>query len=241
VSRLKLKDEVPMADIRSYEPLWGAWKVVELIGEGAFGKVYHISREDFGKTYHAAVKMISIPESAQQLKSLRIEMSGDESVKAYCRSIAEDFSRELETLSKLQGHSNIVGYQDHMIVPAFGGVGYDILLRMELLESLTDHISKAPMTEQEVIKLGLNICSALEICSHYSIIHRDLKIENIFISSYGDYKLGDFGIARQLDRTDRLVAKRNPLVHGPRALQRNYVWSKRRHLRPWNIHVPLAE
>jgi serine/threonine protein kinase len=63
-----------MADIRTYEPLWGAWKVVELIGEGSFGKVYHISREDFGKTYHAAVKMISIPENEQQLKSLRIEI-----------------------------------------------------------------------------------------------------------------------------------------------------------------------
>ena len=38
-----------MGDIKQYEPLWGAWYMDSLIGEGSFGKVYKVRREEFGK------------------------------------------------------------------------------------------------------------------------------------------------------------------------------------------------
>jgi len=46
----------------------------------------------------------------------------------------------------------------------------------------------------------LDICSALEICEQKRIIHRDIKDENIFVTSDGKFKLGDFGIAKELTR-----------------------------------------
>lgn len=40
---------------------WKEWKIEELIGEGSFGKVYRITKEDFGHIYEAALKIIEIP------------------------------------------------------------------------------------------------------------------------------------------------------------------------------------
>ena len=52
---------------------------------------------------------------------------------------------------------------------------------------------------KKVVKIDL--CKALEYCQCQNIIHRDIKPENIFVSRFGEFKLGDFGIARELDRS----------------------------------------
>ena len=53
------RGELGMTDIKKYEPLWGAWYVDSLIGEGSFGKVYKVRQEEFGNVYHSAVKLIT--------------------------------------------------------------------------------------------------------------------------------------------------------------------------------------
>ena len=40
---------------KQFEPIFGSWKIDHLIGEGSFGKVFEITREDFGVTYKAAL------------------------------------------------------------------------------------------------------------------------------------------------------------------------------------------
>ena len=50
-----------MTDIKQYEPLRGSWHVDSLIGEGSFGKVYKVRREEFGRVYYSAEKMITTP------------------------------------------------------------------------------------------------------------------------------------------------------------------------------------
>ena len=64
-----------------------------------------------------------------------------------------------------------------------------------------DYCAEKQLTEKEVIKLGMDLSKALEYCRKLKIIHRDIKPENIFVSRFGDFKLGDFGIARELERT----------------------------------------
>lgn len=54
-----------------------------------------------------------------------------------------------------------------------------------------------------VIKIGVDLCKALELCEKRSIIHRDIKPQNIFVNKNGDFKLGDFGIARVSDHTTK--------------------------------------
>lgn len=69
------------------------------------------------------------------------------------------------------------------------------------------------LPENEIIDLGIDICSALEICEKHKIIHRDIKVDNIFVSANGDYKLGDFGIAKQLEATQGEMSKKGTMMY----------------------------
>lgn len=51
----------------------------------------------------------------------------------------------------------------------------------------------------------MQICFAVKYLHDKNILHRDLKLSNIFISSNGDIKLGDFGIAKVLNNTDEFA------------------------------------
>ena len=184
----------------------GNWTLKRLIGEGSFGKVYEAEREDFGRVYKSAIKIITIPKSQNEIKSERVGMSNDD-VTAYFHGIVEDIVHEFELMSQLKGTANIVSYEDHVVLRHEDGIGWDIIIRMELLTSLLDYSFERQFTRQDVIKLGIDICRALELCQKYNIIHRDIKPENIFVSDLGDYKLGDFGIARTIEKTTSTLTR----------------------------------
>ncbi|MBQ9419221.1 MAG: protein kinase [Synergistaceae bacterium] len=111
-------------------------------------------------------------------------------------------------MNAFRGNTNIVSLEDHKVIEKQGEIGWDIIIRMELLETLSSYITKKAMTQAEIIKLGIHICQALELCAKHNTIHRDIKPDNIFVSQYGDYKLGDFGIARQIERTMSGLSKK---------------------------------
>ncbi len=180
-----------------YEPIDGKWYIKELLGEGSYGKVFRIEREDMSGKYEAALKIISIPQSEKEVSSIRSSLGMDEnSVNMYFQNMTKRLVEEFKLMAQLKGNTNIVSYEDHSIIPHESGIGYDVLIRMELLEPLTNKLEK--LLEQDVIRLGIDICKALEICQKYNIVHRDIKPENIFISPSGDYKLGDFGVAKTM-------------------------------------------
>lgn len=202
-----------MTDIKRYEPLWGSWHVESLIGEGAYGKVYKIRKDEFGKIYHSAVKIISIPPSEVELKQVQSEGMDDASARSYFHAFVTDIIQEIDLMSAFRGNSNIVSLEDHKVIEKEGEIGWDILIRMELLTTLSDYITEKPMTPDEVVKLGIHICRALELCSVKKTIHRDIKPDNIFVSQYGEFKLGDFGIARQIDRTISGLSKKGTYTY----------------------------
>lgn len=177
----------------------GDWKIVRLLGAGNYGKVYEIQRMDFGTLYRAALKVITIPKSAEEVKEIRATGMNDEEISDYFKGVAEDCGREINLMAKLKGHTNIVGYEDHHVIPAENGIGWTILIRMELLTSLINYVSENRITRRDVIRLGIDLCRALELCQRADVIHRDIKPQNIFVSEMGEYKLGDFGVARIVD------------------------------------------
>ena len=184
------------------------WHIAELIGSGAFGSVYKIVREDFGEKYYAAMKVIDIPQSDDEIRMLAQEGMSQADVTEYYTSMAQEIVAEFKLMSKLKGHSNIVSYEDHMVLPKEGGIGWTIQIRMELLTPLPEYAQKNDMSIRDIVTLGIDICRALELCEKNHIIHRDVKPENIFLSENGDFKLGDFGVAKTMEKTMSNLSKK---------------------------------
>ncbi|MDR0271931.1 MAG: protein kinase family protein [Clostridiales bacterium] len=151
------------------------------MGEGSFGKVYKAVWDEHGVTTYAAIKVISIPQNESELSSLRSEGMDDDSAKTYFQGIANDFITEIKLMETMKGTPNIVGVEDFAVQEKKDGVGFNIFIRMELLSSFNDHIRNQKLSEAEVIRLGEDILSALELCARKKIIHRDIKPENIFV------------------------------------------------------------
>lgn len=187
---------------------WKGWTVESFIGEGTYGKVYRIIRNEFNHTYESALKVISIPQSSSEIATIRNEGMDDDSITTYFKGMVEDIVSEFAIMSELKGNSNIVSYEDHSYEKREDSFGWDIYIRMEMLTSLFSYLKGNDFTINDAVKLGIDMCKALEICQRYNIIHRDVKPENIFVSKLGDFKLGDFGIARQLENATASMSKK---------------------------------
>ena len=184
------------------------WNITRLLGEGSYGKVFEIERSEFGQTYRAALKVITVPQSSAEVRSVISEGMSVSQAEAYFHGIVEELMHEFSIMFKLKGTANVVSCEDLRVLEHPDGIGWDILIRMELLHPLLPYVYQHPMARRDIIKLGIDICKALELCQRYNIIHRDIKPENIFISDNGDYKLGDFGIARTIERTTSGLSKK---------------------------------
>ncbi|MCR4656567.1 MAG: serine/threonine protein kinase [Lachnospiraceae bacterium] len=169
------------------------------LGRGAYGSVYEAVRNDYSVESKAAIKVITIPANESEVESLRADGLSENDTRSYLSGIVNDFVSEIQLMESFKGVQNIVSVEDYKVIEHTDRVGWTILIRMELLTPLNSFIGDDMLPEKAVIQLGIDMCSALEICAMRKVIHRDIKPENIFVNSFGDYKLGDFGVARKLE------------------------------------------
>lgn len=179
---------------------WPGWETTRLIGRGSFGAVYEIQRKVFDETEKAALKVISIPQNSSDIEELYSDGYDDESITTAFKSHLQSIVAEYSLMRKMNGCKNIVNCDDVRYVQHDDGIGWDIYIKMELLTPLTKSLP-ANYSEETVEAIAKDICGALEVCKKHGIVHRDIKPQNIFVSEYGDYKLGDFGIAKTVEKT----------------------------------------
>ena len=183
---------------------WPGWTIGKYLGAGGYGKVYEIERTLSGVRERAALKVVSRPADDAEIEACYENGYDQASMKASYEEEIQRYVKEYELMKDLQGQTNIVSCDDFAVVPRKDGIGGQIFIRMELLTPLqkaTMPTKQSMLSESEVIRLGKDICKALILCEARHIIHRDIKPENILISKFGDYKLGDFGVARVQDHT----------------------------------------
>ena len=191
--------------------LWGVWEVTEKIGQGSFGEVYKSQKTELGKTFYAAIKHISLPKEQSEINDIVREgyATTSKDVLDYYQDTIDDLVKEIEIMYELRANKNIVDYQDHLIVEKTNGkIGFDIFIRMELLTSLDRYIESNDLKEEDIIKLGKDIATALVVCNKHNLLHRDIKPANIFIDDDKTFKLGDFGVARKLEKTTYGMSKK---------------------------------
>jgi formylglycine-generating enzyme required for sulfatase activity len=152
----------------------GRFAVLEAIGRGAFGVVYEARDTELGR--HVAVKLMRTRGEAHDEAS---------------QVLGTLFKREAETAARLN-HPNIVTLHDH------GTVDGSPYLVLELLrgETLESRIDRGPLTVDEAIPIMIQLAQGLRYAHSMGVVHRDLKPSNLFLTSEGQLKILDFGLAR---------------------------------------------
>ena len=170
------RDTVDIGDI-----VMSHWQIDKCIGKGSISTVYEAHHT--GSQYKSAIKVIH--SSFQYFDIAKTDVTH----RVYDAS--EMVQIELDNMVGLKGTGYIVDYEDHDAVENSDG-SQDIIIRMELLQPLSDLLRSKRLSKEEVIRLGIDICKALEFCNKNSIIHCDVKPSNIYVNKWGGYKLGDF-------------------------------------------------
>lgn len=186
--------------------VWPGWDTVRLLGSGGYGSVFEIEREIYGEKEKAALKVITVRQDSHEQQDHEVNSYGStsktEEFNPYLKSIVDEYS----LMRKMNGSANIVSCDDVRCVQHDDGRGWDVFIKMELLTPLLKSLGTEPkVPEEKIIKIGMDICKALILCRKNHIVHRDIKPSNILVSKNGDYKLGDFGIAKNIEKLDRSV------------------------------------
>lgn len=188
--------------LTSNQPIFGNWNIQAIIGEGSSGTVYEIS-DNCGN--RGALKIISISNVDDDSSSLLAFNSDSDRAEAYIDEMTVDIIDEVKILHSLCGKKGIVGCREYGMLETKDEEGTLrlILIRMDLLQSLNKIMrsDKTEFTPKDVVKMGIDLCSALIECRKQNIIHRDIKPANIFVTQSGEYQLGDFGSAKLLEHT----------------------------------------
>jgi serine/threonine protein kinase len=155
-------------------PLFPVYDIQGLIATGGMGAVYCAVQKSLDRTV--------------ALKILPMEFSKDA---AFCAG----FEAEAKAMAKLN-HPNLIGVYD------FGEVDGMLFIIMEYVpgKSLYHSAYGRTIDPQEAIRLVTGICNGLGHAHENGIIHRDIKPSNILLDLNAEPKIGDFGLARPMDR-----------------------------------------
>lgn len=152
------------------------YEIVDLLGAGGMGSVYRA--KDVHLKRDVAIKVLpgAVQDDPNRLKR---------------------FDREIRTVARLS-HPNILEVHD------FGradGITYAV---MELLKGrdLRVLMRKGPLPMDRALHIGISVAEGLGAAHHQGVLHRDIKPENIFVTSDGKVKILDFGLARDVPRSD---------------------------------------
>ena len=188
--------------------VWPNWVTVSMIGEGAFGKVYKVKREDLGNVSYSAVKVMHFPQDSSELNDLYRSGMDFQSIHSYYEDMIQNILNEIKIMESLKSATNIVAIEDYEVISHKDEIGWDIFIRMELLQDLGFFMTQSGMNRDQILHLGTDLCQALIACERENVIHRDIKIDNVFFNGFDSFKLGDFGISKQLERTQSALSQK---------------------------------
>lgn len=169
----------------------GNWQIVGELSSDVDGKSFQVQYGDDTLDMRGRVKVISVPTDLQQLMAL--QQSSLEYF-PYIRKRLSTYLSGVQIMGALQGSPYVLSYGDHLVDFHPSGMGFDLLIRTELLPTLAQEFARREFSRGEVLALGVDICCALEQCHSLGLIHGDVSPLHIYLGRFGSYKLGDFAV-----------------------------------------------
>ncbi|XP_077996347.1 phosphorylase b kinase gamma catalytic chain, skeletal muscle/heart isoform-like [Glandiceps talaboti] len=180
----EVDDDLPDYSVGS--EFYARYEPKEILGRGLCSVVRRCidrkSREEF------AVKIIDI--SSEQASELETEV-----LKAATKG-------EIEILSKVAGHNNIIGFVDAFETATFFFLVFELCKQGELFDYLTSVVT---FSEKKTRHIMRQIFEAVCHLHDKNIVHRDLKPENILLDESLTVKVTDFGFATELQEDELLI------------------------------------
>ncbi|SDE37986.1 Serine/threonine-protein kinase PknD [Sporomusa acidovorans DSM 3132] len=120
------------------------------------------------------------------------------------------------------------------------GIFQVILIQMDFLKRIDNYFTC--FDENKVIKLGIDICTALEVIQKENVMHRDIKPQNIFLSQDNNhFKLGDFGIAKYMESTSEVTRIGTELYISPEIYHSNVINANNNKVDMYSLGLVLYE
>ncbi|MDD6146276.1 MAG: protein kinase [Oscillospiraceae bacterium] len=177
--------------LKNMEPLFGSWYVDCKLSEGMGSKFFKVYKNEQGHLSYLGLKTVKFPSGDKEVSDV-ISSGKYRNMDEYLDALENKITENMNIMLSLRTNKNIVRYDNFTIVRESSC--FYVLMLMELLTPLTDCIKLDNIAKGDVIKLGKDICCALEGFRNAGVMHHSIKPENIYIDSDGNYKLGDFGL-----------------------------------------------
>ncbi|XP_037091957.1 phosphorylase b kinase gamma catalytic chain, skeletal muscle/heart isoform-like isoform X3 [Pollicipes pollicipes] len=164
-----------LPDAQSAKVFYGKYEPKEVLGRGVSSTVRRCVDKESGVEY--AVKIIDISEAD------------------HGSDIKESTHREIEVLRMVQGHPYVIELHDVFESETHIFLVFELLRQGELFDYLTTVVTLSEKKTKHIMK---QLLEALLHVHDKSVVHRDVKPENILLDDNLDIKLTDFGFARIL-------------------------------------------
>lgn len=178
----------------------GDYALGKTLGAGSMGKVKLGVKMGSGEK--VAIKIIPRHTSLAAAQHPRQAVNGEKpppppTASFLAKAAAKDHSKEVRTIREgslqlLLHHPYVCGMREMIIHPNHYYMIFEYVNGGQMLDYIISH---GRLRERAARKFARQIGSALEYCHRNSIVHRDLKIENILISKTGNIKIIDFGLS----------------------------------------------
>jgi serine/threonine protein kinase len=171
------------------------YEIGHKLGGGVFGVVYKARKESIGKAY--AIKFLKVDDP----------------------SVKSQVLRELEQVSLFAqvDHPNLVSIEDKGVID---GIPF-IVMGYAGEDTLKDRLEDGALSEEEALRVFVQICRGVQALHDRSLIHFDLKPANVFLK--GDIaRVGDYGLSKLIStsRMSLSFGRGTPYYMAPEMLER---------------------